>query len=69
MQTQFQLGSYIHAYTNETDSLASLQDLIPILSIAFVSYTAKVENCRFGGECISFVYMHGYNYPAGIVFA
>ena len=29
MQTQFQLGSYIHTYTNETHSLANLQDLIP----------------------------------------
>ena len=26
MQTQFLLDSYIHAYTNETHSLASLQD-------------------------------------------
>ena len=29
MQAKFQLGSYIHAYTNETYSLANLQDLIP----------------------------------------
>ena len=29
MPTQFQLGNYIHAYTNETHSLANLQDLIP----------------------------------------
>ena len=27
MQTQFQLGSYIHACTNETHFLANLQDL------------------------------------------
>ena len=32
MQTQFQLGSYIHACTNETHSLVNLQDLIPILT-------------------------------------
>ena len=32
MQTQFQLGSYIHACTNETHSLANLQDLIPNLA-------------------------------------
>ena len=29
MQTKFQLGSYIHACTNETHPLANLQDLIP----------------------------------------
>ena len=32
MQTQFQLGNYIHACTNETHSLANLQDLIPTLA-------------------------------------
>ena len=30
--TQFQLGSYIHACTNETQSLANLQDIIPTLA-------------------------------------
>ena len=29
MQTQFQLGSYIHEWTNETHSPANLQELIP----------------------------------------
>ena len=29
MQSQFQLGSYIHTGTNETYSLANLQDLMP----------------------------------------
>ena len=32
MQTQFQLGSYIHACTNETHSLENLQGLIPTLA-------------------------------------
>ena len=32
MQTQFKLGSYIHACTNETHSIANLQDLIPSLA-------------------------------------
>ena len=32
MQTQFQLGSYIHACTNETHVLANLQDVIPTLA-------------------------------------
>ena len=31
MQTQLQLGRYIHACINETDCLANLQDLIPTL--------------------------------------
>ena len=32
MQTQFRMGSYINAYTNETNSLSSLQDLILTLA-------------------------------------
>ena len=32
MQTQFQLGGYIHAPKNETHSLANLQDLFPTLA-------------------------------------
>ena len=32
MKTQFQLSSYIYAYTNEAHSLANLQDLIPTLT-------------------------------------
>ena len=31
MQTQLQLGSYIHACTNDTRFLVNLQDLIPTL--------------------------------------
>ena len=32
VQTQFQLGSYIHACINKTHSLANLQDLISTLA-------------------------------------
>ena len=36
MQTQFQLGSYIHACTNEAHSIANLQDLIPTLAAKII---------------------------------
>ena len=39
MQTQFQLGSYIHASTNETHSVANLQDLIPTKTGIIMSNT------------------------------
>ena len=39
MQTQFQLGSYIHASTNETHSVANLQDLIPTKTGVIISNT------------------------------
>ena len=58
MQTQFQLVSYLH--TNETHSVANLQDLIPTLASKFVLpiiIAAKVgiKSCRFATECVSFV--------------
>ena len=64
--------SYIHACTNETHSIANLQDLIPTLAvIVCVSYNyavkVEIESCRFVIECVSFV--HVTSYPAGIVFA
>ena len=37
IQTQFQLGRYIHACTNETPSLTNLLDLIPSLSYNYAS--------------------------------
>ena len=61
MQSQFQLGRYIHACTNETHSLANLQDLIPTLA-AIANYRqhklAKVGiKCYgFARECVSFVH-------------
>ena len=39
MQTQFQLGSYIHTCTNETYSLANVQDLIPSLAAIIIGST------------------------------
>ena len=65
MQTQFQLvilASCIHTCTNETHSVANLQDLIPTLSSKFVLpiiIAAKVgiKSCRFTTECVSFVHV------------
>ena len=59
IQTQFQLGSYyIHACTNETPSIANLQDLIPALALAvYVVYNyASICTC-----------MDVTSYPARIV--
>ena len=43
MQTQFQLGSYIYACTNETHSLANLKDLIPTLAAIIIVNTNKLK--------------------------
>ena len=56
------LASCIHTYTNETHSVANLQDLIPTLASKFVLpiiIAAKVgiKSCRFAIECVSFVYV------------
>ena len=72
MQAQFQLGSYIHACTNETRSLANIQDLIPsyigwFVLMIIIAAKVGIKSCRFAGECVLLV--HGSNYPAGIVFA
>ena len=60
MQTQFQLVS--HTCTNETHSVANLQDLIPTLAAIIIDNTnllAKVgiKSCRFATECVSFVHV------------
>ena len=39
MQTQLQLGSYIHTCTNEIHSLVNLQELIPTLARIIISNT------------------------------
>ena len=54
--------SCIHACTNETHSVANLQDLIPTLASKFVLpiiIAAKVgiKSCRFATECVSFVHV------------
>ena len=55
------VASYIHACTNETHSIANLQDLIPTLALVVcVSYNYAAEvgikSCRFAIECVSFVH-------------
>ena len=55
MQTQFELGNYIHACTNETHSLTNLQDLIPTLAncvaynknILIMAAKVRIKSCRF----------------------
>ena len=61
MQTQLQLGRYIHVCINETYSLANLQDLIPTLAGSYdykQHNPAKVgiKSCRFARECVSFMH-------------
>ena len=56
------LASCIHTCTNETHSVANLQDLIPTLASKFVLpiiIAAKVgiKSCRFATECVSFVHV------------
>ena len=41
MQTQLQLGRYVHVCINETHSLANLQDLIPTLAGIIISSTIQ----------------------------
>ena len=38
METQFQLGSYIHVCTNETHFIANLQDIITTLAAYNYAY-------------------------------
>ena len=57
MQTQLQLGRYVHVCINETHSLANLQDLIPTLVIPA---EVGIKSCRFARECASF--MHTWTY-------
>ena len=52
----------IHTCTNETHSVANLQDIIPTLTSKFVLpiiIAAKVgiKSCRFVTECVSFVHV------------
>ena len=70
---ELQLGSYIHTCTNETHSLAPLQDLIPILwqtTFIAVHHDAKVgiKSCRGATEYVSFVHVCICSYPAAILY-
>ena len=61
MQTQFQLCGYIHVCTNETHSIANLQDLFPTLALAvciayIIAAKVGIKSCRFDIECVSFVH-------------
>ena len=65
MQTQFQVGSYIHACTNEAHSLTNLEDLIPTLAGISTDKEHKpakvgIESYRLTRECVSFVYAWMY---------
>ena len=51
MQTQLQLGRYIHVCINETHSLANLQDLIPTLAGIIIRRTIQPLYGAFYQEC------------------
>ena len=62
MQTQLQLGRYIHVCINETHFLANLQDLIPTLAGVIISSTIQpkyvgIKSCRFARVCFIYAYM------------
>ena len=60
MCIQLQLGSYIHTCTNETHSLAPLQNLIPTLAANIQSNVSEakvgIKSCSGARECVSFVH-------------
>ena len=56
MQTQFQMSSYIHVCTAETQSLANLQDLICINYRQHKVAKVEIKSCRFARECIKFLH-------------
>ena len=57
------LASCIYTCTNETHSVASLQDLIPTLAAIIIGNTnllakaVRIKSCRFATECVSFVHV------------
>ena len=64
MQTRFQLGNYIHAYTNVTHSLTIRQDLIPGMRNYKQHRPTKVGIKLNPVELLENVFhlcMHGYN--------
>ena len=54
---ELQLGSYIHTCTNETFSLAPLQDLIPTLA-SMLFAKVGIKSCRGARENVSFVHVY-----------
>ena len=72
MQTQIQLGRYVHVCINETHSLANLQDLIPTLAGIIISSTIQPKeglNLVDLLESVFHLCIHGRTYPAGVAFA
>ena len=74
MQTQLQLGKYIHVCINETHSSKSAR-FNPyfgwIVLLIIIPTKVGIKSGIFARECVSF--MHAYmdvpTYPAGVVFA
>ena len=69
MQKDFQLGSNIYGYTNETNSLTNLQDLITTLTDLCLYLRKQGFNLVDLLENVFNLCMHGCNYPVGIMFA
>ena len=74
MQAQYELGSYIHAYTNKTRSLANLQStrFNPYFGwfVLLIIMSAKVGITLVDLlENVFPLCIHGCNYLARIVFA
>ena len=62
MQTQFQLGSYIHVCANETHSIANLRDLMPTLAGIIISNTNQPKyglNLVYLVENVCYLCIHG----------
>ena len=60
MQTQLQLGRYIHVCINETHSLANLRTRFNpyfgwIVQLMITPAKVGIKSCRFGRECVSFM--------------
>ena len=70
MYMQLQLGCCIHSYTNETQTLAPLQDLIPTTLHHYITRKQQthaalhhdvklgIKSCRGARECVSLVHVY-----------
>ena len=60
------VATYIDTCTNETHSLALLQELIPTLATVFIKHyimhvpKVGINSCRSARECVSFVHVSMY---------